>query len=318
MAAVFREATATPRTVEVGLSHVSVELGHLYADDLLDEDADLSGHFAAIAPWVTPDQLGSLARLRGQRLRASTCFLIDDYSSPIRPPSVVIPRIVAAAAEQAVPIDYIARESGCATGSPFSPAELVASQIVPDPAPGTNASRPPLSQAGWLSNGQRAPASTLTRAMGAATPWMPPRENGARKHSVFVDVELWNESEAGRAYSCSFLASVWQLVRLGLLRAEGKPPIEPEPVDLAALPETWNDLPPVIQVAPRAKPFCAYRTFSVLDGRFLSVEHAVRTVLSQVQVEPTALSQTRLRGSAEGVEVPEQVPARTSYLFLGP
>jgi len=313
MAAVFREATATPRTVEVPLSHVSVELGHLYADDLHD-DADLSAHFAAIAPWVTPDRLGSLARLRSQRLRASTCFLIDDYSSPIKPPSIVIPRIIAAAADQAVPIDYIARESGCATGSPISPAELVASQIVPDPAWGTNASRPPLSQAGWLSNGQRAPARSLTRAMGAATPSMPPRENGARKHSVFVDIELW--SEAG--YSCAFLASVWQLVRLGLLRAEGQPPVVAEPVDLASLPESWTDLPPLIQVASRPHPFCAYRTFSVLDGRFLPVEHAVRTILSQVQVEPTPLAQTRRRGSAEGIDVPEQVPARTSYLFLGP
>src|SRR5690606_35636054 len=104
-------------------------------------------------------------------------------------------------------------------------------------------------------------------------------------HSVFVDVELWDERAGARTWSCAYLAAVWQLLRLGLLRRDGAPVTVPRPWP-EVLPQAWDLLPAVVQVNPRAAPFTAYRTFSVLPVGFLSTEHAVRTILSQVLVDP--------------------------------
>jgi hypothetical protein len=83
-------------------------------------------------------------------------------------------------------------------------------------------------------------------------------------------------------------------------------------------PEEWDQLPPVVKLNPNAAPFTAYRTLSVLAPRFLGIEHAVRTILSQVAVERAVADQIARRGEAEGLRLPPEVISRMEYVFIGP
>lgn len=317
--AVFRETSAVERTVEVPLAHLSVELGHFYPEDLTGGAGALAEHFRRIAPWVDRPRLDSLAGSHGRAPRVSTCLLVDDYSDQGRMPSpaAAVPELLAAARAEGVVIDYLARESACAVAGNVPLARIVEGALVADPPYGTNGSRPTLNETGWLCNGARSPSTAGTRAMGVAEPWRPPVENGSRRHSVFLDVELWSELRDHRLWSCAFLAAVWQLLRLGLLRAGGETVVRPVPVDPADLPDRWADFPPIGRLTAAPAPFCAYRTFSVLDSGYLPVEHAVRVILGQVGVEPAALSATGRRAAAEGIALPPEPADRLAYLFLG-
>lgn len=50
--AVFRETTADPRTQSIPLSHISLEIGHLYMEDFEAGPERLREHFARVRPWV--------------------------------------------------------------------------------------------------------------------------------------------------------------------------------------------------------------------------------------------------------------------------
>ncbi len=130
-----------------------------------------------------------------------------------------------------------------------------------------------------------------------------------------MDVELWSGTGEQRLWSCAFLASVWQLVRLGLLRDDGRAVLAPVPSDAGELPTEWDAMPPVLRLNPRAAPFTAYLTCSVLPGRFLPVEHAVRVILDQVHVEAEPLRQVAERSGSENFAVPAGIAERTSYVF---
>mgnify|MGYP001097357433 CR=1 FL=1 len=77
-------------------------------------------------------------------------------------------------------------------------------------------------------------------ALGEVKGWQPPQETAARNHSVFMDVELWSEKDGRRLWSCPFLAAVWQLARLGLLRHLGEPVLPPTPWDGGDFPHDWD------------------------------------------------------------------------------
>ncbi|WP_256915249.1 SCO2522 family protein [Streptomyces hilarionis] len=318
---VFRETSADPRTESVPYSHLSLELGHLYMEDFAEGGHRLRRHFETVRPWADAARAG-VGRLSGARQpRVSTCFLIDDYFSRRSTPAELIPPLLEAADDAGLTIDYLARESGCAAAAPgrgdgAGPAESVLHRLVESPPPGSNGFRPPVSRTGWLANGRRAPARRTSAALDpAGAVWQPPGETGARGHSVFVDVELWNGHEDERTWSCAFLASVWQLVRLGLLRDRGRAVLTPAPWDGEGFPAEWDALPPVLRLEPHAAPFAAYVTCSVLPVRFLPVEHAVRVVLDQVHVEADVLGQVAERSAQEGFAVPEEVVERASYVF---
>jgi hypothetical protein len=322
MSAIYEESAVLESTSEVPLAHVSVELGHLYPEDLLSTDLDR--FFARVAPWARRERVAALVEDGGERRpRISTCLLVDDYSGPAassrrRTPAAVIGPLVDAASRAGVTIDYLARESGLVDGTDGSLAELVEAQLVADPPFGADGSRPPVTETGWLTNGQRSPASGVRQAMGGRSRWSPPAENARHLHSIFLDVELWSGSAEKRVWSCSYLAAVWQLARLGVLRRRGARVLEARPVDLADLPGDWAELPTVVQVSRNPAPFSAYRTLSVLDSRFLPVENAVRTILSQVSPDPWAAAQTVRRAAAEGIGLPAELPERLSYVLLGP
>ncbi|HET8661761.1 MAG TPA: SCO2522 family protein [Micromonosporaceae bacterium] len=311
----YVEETLSPRVAAVPLGHLSVELGHLYMEDFAAGPDRLDEMFQHTAPWVRAVR-ESRSLPRGKTPRISTCFLVDDYFGQLSSPREVVPQLVTAAEAAGLQIDYLVRESACAVAGEIDVARLVETRLVADPPPGTTGRRPPLSISGWLCNGERSPVPTGIALRGAAEPWRPPSENGANRHSIFVDVQLWDDHGGERRWSCPYLAAVWHLLRLGLLRYDGRPVVEPV-VDSGASADTWGELPPVTQLTERPAPFAAYRTFSVLAGRFMPVELAVRTILGQYAVEPTAAEQVRQRASGEGIELPASIVERIEYVFAG-
>jgi hypothetical protein len=310
----FREEAAEGHVEEVGLSHLSLELGHLYMDDYLAGTERLVSQFRKVRPWADVARSVTAAELGVQQPRVSTCFLIDDYFTRFSSPAKVLPDVLAAAQECGVTIDYIARESACALLDGVPLADIVAGRLIALPPPGANGSRPPTTETGWLCNGQRSPGVDAREAMNRPT-WLPPAETEATNHSIFVDVELWSDRDRQRTFSCAFLASVWQLLRLGLIRNAGRNVVRPVPLP-AELPNEWDDLPAVLRITDRAAPFCAYRTLSVLPARFLNVEHAVRVVVSQYSALPKVIDQIATRSGREHLELPADLTERIDHVFF--
>jgi hypothetical protein len=313
--AAFREAAAERRVRSVPLSHLSIEVGHAYFDDLRGGTQRLRALFAGLRPWVDAATDIRVRALGRRTPRVSTCFLIDDYFSPGTSPAKVVPDLLDAADAAGVRIDYLARESGCAVGDGIPLASMVQERIVADPPPATTGARPPVTLTGWLCNGQRAPTMRAPVAMETASGWQPPVQNAANRHSVFVDVELWNETPTGRVWSCAFLASVWQLLRLGMLRYRGAAVATPGSWD-GPWPDHWDDLPAVLKVNPGAAPFTAYRSLSVLPKRFMTTEYAVRTILDQVFVDSDLVDDVVERGRREELDLSREANARMDYIFV--
>ncbi|MGY6018472.1 SCO2522 family protein [Streptomyces spinosirectus] len=313
---VFRETAAQARTQSVPLSHLSLEIGHLYMEDLQGGPERLRKHFAQVRPWADAARAAIGAEAGGKRPRISTCFLIDDYFARFSTPFDLVPLVLAEAERAGLVIDYLARESGCAVADKFPLAQAVAGRLVESPPPGSYGARPPVSLTGWLANGRRSPVPRSPQAMRPAPAWQPPDETAARRHSIFVDVELWDDDKDGnRTWSCPFLAAVWQLARLGLIRNEGEAVMEPRDVGTAGFPRDWDELPPLVRLNASAAPFSAYRTCSVLPSRFLPVEHAVRVILDQTEVDAGAVRQIEHRAAQEGRPTPHSIADRVSYVF---
>ena len=312
--AVFRETTAELRTQSVSLSHLSLELGHLYMEDFEAGPGRLREHFAEVRLWVDAARASAARRTGGKRPRISTCFLIDDYFTRFSTPAELVPLVLKEAEKAGLVIDYLARESGCAVADRIELAESVMHRLVESPPPGSYGSRPSVSQTGWLANGQRTP-TTKRAALGEVRGWQPPEETAARNHSVFMDVELWSEKDGRRLWSCPFLAAVWQLARLGLLRHLGEPVLVPRPWTGEDFPPDWDRLPPLLQLNPQAAAFSAYRTCTLMPNRFLAVEDAVRLILDQTEVDSGALRQVAERSAREGLAVPAAVAQRATYVF---
>ncbi|MGI5165568.1 SCO2522 family protein [Spirillospora sp. CA-253888] len=304
-----RTLTDRVRVERVPRSHLSLELGHLYMEDLLAGPEELNRHFARIKPW------SDFVAARYASRRLSTCFLVDEYSSTIRRPAELIPEIMAAVASQGLTLDYLARESACADTGTVAPAALVLERIVPDPPPGTNGLRPPARESGWLTNGQgMARPGEVSEAMAGDRAWTPPRQNDARPHSICMDVQLWDEPDGERRWSCAFLSAVWQLLRLGVLRDEGRAVVVPERWS-GPFPQEWDELPPVIRLSERAHPFAAYQTMTLLETRFADVEAAVRLILGQVAVDPVISAQTAEQAAREKVEIADELVRRVAHVF---
>jgi hypothetical protein len=314
----FLESSADPKVESLAMSHVSVEVGHLYMEDFAVGESAVRRTFAAAAPWLRTAQTPQAVGCEKKSVRVSTCFLIDDYFSRFATPAEVIPMVLAAAEREGVQIDYLARESACAVANGISPAALTLGSLVTEPVPGTTGGRPPLTETGWLTNGQRSPSTSRGEAMARRSAWQPPRESARRRHSIFVDVELWDERDGHRTWSCPMLAAVWQLMRLGLLRDQGHPVVTPEDWAGRPFPDSWADLPAVIRLEPKAAAFAAYTTLSVLSPRFLPVELAVRTILSQFACDNSLLEKVANRAARDAMELPAELVDRIRYVFAAP
>jgi hypothetical protein len=315
----FLESSADVRAESLPLSHVSLELGHLYMEDLAAGAAAVRDTFAAVAPWAQAARAPQAVSCGKPAVRVSTCFLIDDYFSRFSSPAEVIPMVTDAAASEGLRIDYLARESACALASAGrpTPADLVLGRLVTEPVAGTTGGRPPRAETGWLTNGQRSPGFSPSEAMAKRAPWQPPRESARRRHSIFVDVELWDERDGRRTWSCPMLAAVWQVVRLGLLRDGGRPVLTPQ--DWAGpWPGDWDEMPPITRLNPEAAAFTAYTTLSVLSPRFLPVELAVRTILGQFAGDGPVLAEAEARAARDGMRLPTDLVDRIRYVFAAP
>jgi len=313
---VFEETSALPTVSELPMSHLSLEVGHLYMDDIARGRDRLVELAHEVAPWAHTARETCARAVAPKTARISTCYLIDDYFAELGSPRDIVPLMVEAAAAAGLTIDYLARESACALAGTLPLAALVLDHVVGDPPPGSTGDRPVSHESGWLSNGVRSPGHRIGEAMAPKIPWQPPAENGANRHSIFLDVQLWDERPQGRRWSCPFLAAVWQLLRLGVLRNDGGPVVEVATWD-GSLPATWRELPPVLRLRKDAAPFTAYRTFSVLSGRFLPIEHAVRTVLSQVAIAEVVDKLIHERARGEKLALPTEIVNRIGYAFVG-
>ncbi|HLS79456.1 MAG TPA: SCO2522 family protein [Nocardia sp.] len=330
----YSEATEDTRVENVALSHVSIEVGHFYMDHLLNGEDRIRAQFEEVGAVV--EGLTVAARRRfGPAARISTCFLIDDYFRPDPEPGPILDRLLAVAGECGVTIDYLAREAACwempicrdgrVSEERVPLAELVAARIVAEPPRNSNGGRPPTSESGWLCNGTRASDSGPAQAM-HHTPYVPAEELGKRNHSIFLDVEMWSRqveqvdgiTAATTKWSCPFLAAVWQLLRLGMIRDLGAAVVRPQRwrpgVDV--WPQRFREMPGVVQLTADPAPFAAYRSLSVLPHRYLGIEHAVKVILDHVEVDGEIVDQIVGRGQAERVEVPRSVTERISHHLL--
>jgi hypothetical protein len=308
-ATVYRESAAERSAPSVGLSHVSLELGHLYMEDLqvADSESRLAEYFSSVSLWVKA--IESMGRWGTTNPRISTCFLIDDYFSRLDEPGVIINKVVRAASKSGLQIDYIARESSCAEFGATHLAQQVFDSIVPEALPGANGSRPTVKESGWLANGRRSYDPAAAPAM-TDEAWRSPEQTAANRHSIFMDVQIRDD-----LWSCSFLASVWQLLRLGLLRPDEQKLTKPEKVS-GDYPTDWSELPPVIKLTDTKNAFCAYRSFSILPTRFMEVEMAARTVLHQVGVDPLIMEDLNERALKESIALPPDILDRIDYAFI--
>ncbi|QDY07321.1 hypothetical protein FJK98_09165 [Micromonospora sp. HM134] len=313
----FQEAAAVARTESVAYAHLSVELGHFYAEDFGAGCQDLRDRFAQIAEWSAMiPVLANRGLTAGRQPRISTCFMVDDYFHRFGTPGEVIAQVQSAAAAQGLVLDYVARESSFARHDGVELAQMVVDTLVVEPPRNTTGSRPPLSESGWLSNGMRSPGHVDAPAMTLPRPWSPPVQSGDPRHSIFVDVELWSGEPSSRVWACALLASVWQMARLGVLRRRGETLMQPHRLT-GELPDSWDALPAVVQLNPAAAPFCAYRTLTLMDTQYLPVEMAVRTILGQVAVPPAVAQQITRRAGGEGLRLPGELVDRLSYVFIG-
>ncbi|MFC3962435.1 SCO2522 family protein [Nocardia jiangsuensis] len=326
----YSEATEQPWIAPVPLSHLSIEVGHFYLNQITNEPERVRSEFRRMVPLVTA--FTESARVQfGPNARVSTCYLVDDYFQPESDPLDTLPRLLAAADEAGLVIDYLARESGCAkssafvdgvpVGAPIPIAEMVAARIVSEPAPPDNGGRPPTAQSGWLCNGRRSSDHDPTQAMRTRR-YRPPEEFGRREHSIFLDVELWSAGLAEGApvtrWSCAFLAAVWHLLRLGMLRYQGAAIVNPQPRRGEPWPRRWREVPPVVQLNPTAAPFAAYQTLSMLPKRYIGIEHAVRVVLDHLDLDDDLVNIIVAQGAAEDtpVAVSRTIGERQSHLLL--
>ncbi|MGH3697073.1 MAG: SCO2522 family protein [Pseudonocardiaceae bacterium] len=317
----YSEATARENIRALPLSHLSIEVGHFYMEDLLSDQERIRTQFQRVRPWIAT----SIAAVEAgsNKPRVSTCFLIDDYFRNDTDPGEILDKLIKIADDCGVQIDYVAREAGCCVADDVPLAELTAAKLRPEPSPGSNGSRPPTYESGWLCNGERS-REPVEQAM-RARPWQPPQEFGKRQHSIFVDLELWkdattrvsDESLRQRTWSCPFLASVWQLLRLGMLRHYGEAVALPHTWPLGTdWPDHWDQLPPVIRLNPHASPFAAYRTISILPQFYLPIENAVRVILGHLSVDDNIVDQIVDRAAKEGVRVSRSVIDRISQIFV--
>lgn len=311
--AVFHETTAERRVEAVGLSHLSLGLGQVRIQDLAADPESLRRHFNRVAPWARTARQNCAESLAGRKARISTCLLVDDYFTQISSPDIVIPQLVQAAAEAELTIDYLMRQSACVDADDVPVALLVKSRLVDDPVPGTNGSRPPATQIGWLCNGQRSPAGSAAEAM-AFRPWAPPAQNVPDRHTIFVDIELWDDLAERRTWSRAFLAAVWQLLRLGMLRDLGSTVVTPRQWT-GELPGRWDVLPPVLTINPAAAPFAAYQTLCILPPELLAEAYAARTILSQVMIDSLIRQQVQERAAGEGFALADDLLDRISYVL---
>lgn len=325
---VYSEAIEQAQVAGVNFAHLSIETGHFAMKSLVNGEDKIRSQFRKVARLV--DLYTADARAEyGESARVSTCFLIDDYFGAHTKPDEILPRVLGIAEECELRIDYLAREAGCwetplyvngrMTGQQIELAEMVASWVVAEPLKQTTGRRPPDVESGWLCNGRRSCEHDSGQATQVAQ-YRRPEEFVSREHTIFLDIELWNsqidkDGEEHTRWSCPFLAAIWQLLRLGMVRYEGKAVVEPQSHD-GPWPRRWSELPSVVELNPQAAPFEAYCALSILPREYVKIEHAAQTILDHIVIDQEVLAQAVERAAGERITIPREVTGRLSHLFV--
>lgn len=321
---VFKERHHGTAVQNLPLSHLSVEVGHFYMEDLETGEAHIFEQFRRVKPWLDAARASVVSG--DEKPRISTCFLVDDYFQSWPDAPDIMEKLLRLSNEAGVYIDYFARESACARRRDgFAVAELVAARLLEEPEPDHDTgSRPPTTVSGWLSNG-RGPRNTDILNVMEAHDWNAPLEYGKRNHSIYVDIELWRDrTEPGagredllqaRLYSCPLLSAVWQLIRLGILRSDGAPALEVTDFD-GEWSQEWSQLPDIVRVNPRAMPFYAYQSLSIMPQNFLPIETAVRTIVDHFLVQQDVMDSLDQRAAEKRIALPDVISERMSHHFL--
>lgn len=281
---------------------ISVELTHLYLRDIDEDPSIVERALDSALFWLKP----ILHNFESRGQTVGTCVLIDDYF--IKSDLVVDPEKVAElfrnACEKAdVPLDHIVFEKACA-----DTVETMLGLIVEEPRPGAGSrggARDNLRPArDWLSNGD-AMRLTYSPAEGRlGQDWF----NGEQRqlepkntHAVFLDVQLYDESDGDRRYSCPALAAWWQLIRLGLDRNS----------------DGAKRIPAGTQSRDGARPLFGKRTLTLLPPQFIEIEHAVNNILRQVAIPHSLLRKMRDKKQPIPLDA-KPISDRVSYIVADP
>jgi len=284
------------------VSDISVEFAHLYLANVDTEQAALAAQLAS--RWLKP-VIGSYEHAG---LTVSTVVMVDDYFAP---EGTEVEEKVAILEDACVKadmrIDHFVYESACAESIDRMNVHLHQEPRLGDgsssPAPGNvgsawlSNSDPPRSQArdsaavGRLAR----PVPSAAQAARAAT-----RSPARGHHSIHLDVQLFTASNGhgDRLWACPALSAWWQLIRLGMLRDD---------------PQGRPQAPPRTRSKDGAPPLAARRTLTLLDPRFLEIEHAVRAILERLSL-PEAWRRY-LREGPRPPDVHEHLN-RIAYMFV--
>lgn len=291
------------------IADISLELAHVHSGSAV-ADAAARDEIRREAVFVRP----LLTAFKDQNLVVSTCALIDDTGTSAESAGAMRSLIDSVCREEGITIDYFVDESSCAdtltTLDPYFYPEVPPDSEgllgTPKHVPTVD---PVIANERWLENGEPGRDHPLPEPLRlpvrrSEEPEADPEQQravgsrGTRTHAIHIDIELWSQQRRRGlpgpiVWSLPMLASWWQLLRLGAPTMHGGTPLAPEPSN------------------PEAAPFCAYSTLTVLPTDFLSVEHAVRTVLGRVAIPDEWLAPSRT-GEATG---PLEHLNRISYLF---
>lgn len=293
-------------------SDLSVEVGHFYISDLHKEhqrehvDVERFIHrfmesgIVAVAPIVQKYiQYGKTV---------SMTVLIDDYFLPeqssLEPEDLV--QILSDYGsrhdlDDNLRLDHIVFESALAKS-----VEKMLKRLMKPPRLGDGSSEGKIhEEERWLSNGQtgrrqqtiKAPISALGMALESEGSEETDSLSTRHLHSLSIDVEMYQDHDFNKQrYACPTLAAWWQLIRLGMLRDDN---------DKSYLPEDT--------IVLKNRSLFAKRTLTTLNPRFLEIEAAVRTILSQVSIPSQWLN--GLRDGRDRPKTDEHL-RRISHIFI--
>jgi hypothetical protein len=274
-------------------ARLSIEVGHLYLDGIVTSSharKKMRKFFRPIAR-----QIATILKSRGITDNFSTCFLVDDYGKlqdPDAIPQKVLGDIVIPAAKDVgLQIDYIVREGGCAR---------LADTYMPT-LTGVSEDDPRFPDLVVLSGTEEIPnrRSEQSQPIG----------------SMKMDIELANTEGGITIYSCPFLASIFQNLRLGLLHDPRNPDTLAQLVDSNQLGDDWEKLPVIMKLHEEAPPFEAFESFSIINDRFRDVETAVRFITNNIvldQIPGEARMQALAR--AQGYKLNHSPSNRRGYI----
>ncbi len=253
------------------LSDISIELPHYYIHQV-DERPDLIKTALLTAKEMVMPLIDLVEKSGGT---FSTVAMIDDYF--LRDEAKDKAKMIAdtyrdVCEEISLPCHHIVYESACA-----NTADKLLAFISEAPRPGAGSRggiKDQLNPArDWLSNGDALRLTYKTDEARMGRQWLAQEtEQIAPKHnhSIFLDIQLFDTSSAGKRYACPTLAAWWQLIRLGVDKDENGDFHSP------AHTESTNDAPPLF----------AKRTLTFLPPDLIEVEHAVSCIIRNLSIPP--------------------------------